>query len=206
MNEEPPIELPFEVLPEHSPVSLTLATSDGQLLITADRLDDAAELIQHLSAFLNVQQLAADIEASESAIQSLLSLVHSTQELQAVRQRLTVDMANQVSVVRNLYADAEAARLLCDTAEMRRYYASIAGENRQLAGQQGVRRANYTQLMDCLKRINLHVQHAARCRGMLITIFYLNFYSIFPFKFTVGKYQTDVVGCTSETSMNNIIQ
>ena len=167
-SQEPPIELAFEVLPDRFPVKITLASLDGWLSIDSERLDAASELIQHLSSFLNVQQLSSEIEVSDEALRDIVELTNSVRELQAVRQRLTVDMANQVSEVRNLFADAEAARLMGDTAELRRCYAAMAGGNRDLAGQQGLRQSNYSQLMDCLRSVNLHVQHAASCRGICI--------------------------------------
>ena len=161
--------------------------------IDSERLDAASELIQHLSSFLNVQQLSSEIEVSDEALRDIVELTNSVRELQAVRQRLTVDMANQVSEVRNLFADAEAARLMGDTAELRRCYAAMAGGNRDLAGQQGLRQSNYSQLMDCLRSVNLHVQHAASCRGTYFSIFSINHIIILLYSISVGKYQSDVV-------------
>lgn len=122
--EELPVELDFEVLPSRAPLYLTL-TTDGHLFIDTEKLDCASELIQHLAGFLNVQHLTSEIEAADLALRDLLDLMQNARELQAVRQRLTVDMANQVGDVRNVFADSEAARLLGDMAELRRCYAAL---------------------------------------------------------------------------------
>lgn len=84
---------------------------------------------------------------------------------QAVRQRLTVDMADQVNEVRNLFYESENARLMNDMAEMRRSYAAIQSGNQKLVDLQIIRDSNYSELMDRLKQINLHVQNSSSCRG-----------------------------------------
>lgn len=56
----------------------------------------AAELIQHLASFFNIQHLASDLEIAEDRLRKLMRVMESARELQSVRQRLTVDIADQV--------------------------------------------------------------------------------------------------------------
>lgn len=65
-------------------------------IIDSDRLDAAAAIIQHLASFINVNQLASDIEISDDHMKELVSLTGKVKDLQVLRQRLQIDMANQV--------------------------------------------------------------------------------------------------------------
>ena len=147
-----------------TPLRISFA-SDGFLLIESDRLEPISELIQNLAMFFNVSQLASDIEVNDERMKEFLNLMEGIRDLQSIRQRLTVDMADQVNELRNCYNDSEMARSMNDTVEMRRLYAAILGGNQQLVDQQNIRDSNYVELMSRLKQINLHVQHSSSCRG-----------------------------------------
>ena len=161
---ESSIELAFEVLPCGTPLRISFL-NEGSFLIESDRLDHVSDLIQHLATFFNVQQLASDIEISENQLKELTELMEGVRGHQAIRQRLTVDMADQVNEVRNWFNESENARLMNDMSEMRRSYAAIQSGNRQLVDLQNIRDSNYSELMDRLKQINLHVQNSSSCRG-----------------------------------------
>lgn len=139
--------------------------NEGSFLIESDRLDHVSELVQHLANFFNVQHLASDIQISDQHLKKLTELMEGVGGHQAVRQRLTVDMADQVNEVRNLFYESENARLMNDMAEMRRSYAAIQSGNQKLVDLQTIRDSNYSELMDRLKQINLHVQNSSSCRG-----------------------------------------
>lgn len=161
---ESSIELAFEVLPCRTPLRMNFL-NEGSFLIESDRLDHVSELVQHLANFFNVQHLASDIQISDHHLKELTELMEGVGGHQAVRQRLTVDMADQVNEVRNLFYESENARLMNDMAEMRRSYAAIQSGNQKLVDLQIIRDSNYSELMDRLKQINLHVQNSSSCRG-----------------------------------------
>ncbi|XP_057373996.1 Bardet-Biedl syndrome 2 protein-like isoform X1 [Daphnia carinata] len=172
LNSDTSIELAFEVLPWRTPLTM-IFRNEGSFLIESDRLDHVSELIQHLAKFFNVQHLGTEIEIRDDHRKELLELMEGVRGYQAIRQRLTVDMADQVNEIRNWYNESENARLMNDMVEMKRCYAAILSGNQQLVDQQNIRDSNYSELMKRLKQINLHVQHSSNCR--------------------VGKYQTDVI-------------
>ena len=55
--------------------------------------------------------------------------------------------------------------MLHNLNEMRRAYAAIYSSNQSILSQSQLRNANYQQLMNCLKQVNVHVQQTAKCRG-----------------------------------------
>jgi len=65
-------------------------------VIDSDRLDAAAAIIQHLASFLNVNQIACDIQISDDHMRELVLLTSKVKDLQVLRQRLQIDMTNQV--------------------------------------------------------------------------------------------------------------
>lgn len=167
------IELAFEVLPWRTALRVTFA-AEGSLLIESDRLEPVSEMIQHLATFFNIQHLASDIDIDDIYFNQLVNLMEGVRGLQGVRQKLTVDMADQMNDIRNYFNESENARTTNDMAEMRRSYAAMLGGNRQLIDLQTIRDSNYSELINRLKQINLHVQHSSSCRGIQ---------SYFPFRF-----------------------
>lgn len=158
------IDLAFEVLPYRTPIRMSFC-NEGSFLIECDRLDHMSDLIQHLATFFNVQHLASEIEIRDDHLEQLMELMEGVRGYQAIRQRLTVDMADQMNEIRNLYSESENARLMNDTVEMKRCYAAVLSGNQQLIDLQNIRDSNYNELMKRLKQINLHVQYSSNCRG-----------------------------------------
>ena len=161
-------------------------TVDGSFSVSSDRLDLCSELIQHLATSLNVNQLAAEVRMSEEQLKQLMNLFQQAKDLQNSRQRLTADIADHVisfglssrfnltlnkfltskiNGIHNFLAVAEDARMLHNLNEMRRAYAAIYSSNQSILSQSQLRNANYQQLMNCLKQVNVHVQQTAKCRG-----------------------------------------
>lgn len=94
-NEQSGIDLSFEALPSMTQLRISFAP-DGLMEIETESLDLAGELIQHLATFLKVPNLSSDIEITEEHMTQMLELMQRAQDLQEVRQRLTVGIANQV--------------------------------------------------------------------------------------------------------------
>lgn len=186
------IELAFEVLPWRTPLRM-IFRNEGSFFIESDHLDHLSELIQHLATFFNVQHLATEIEIRDDHRKQLLELMEGVRGYQAIRQRLTVDMADQVNEIRNCYNESENARLMSDTVEMKRCYAAILSGNEHLVDLQNIRDSNYNELMKRLKQINLHIQYSSNCRGKNNFVLLLVNSKIYCAFLLVGKYQTDVI-------------
>ncbi len=80
-----------------TPTTLWLGCSpEGVFLVSSDRLELCAEVIQNLAAFFRLVQMAATIEMADEPLRCLTDLMRQIRELQSIRQRLTADMADQV--------------------------------------------------------------------------------------------------------------
>lgn len=93
------VETAFEILPSQSRLRIRYTSSDGYFVIETDVLEVAAELVQHLANFFNVQHLACDIVIADDRLGQLMRVMESVRELQCVRQRLTVEISDQVSFI-----------------------------------------------------------------------------------------------------------
>lgn len=62
----------------------------------SQRLDVIADIIQHLTAFLNIQELGSEIEIDPDELKEIVATLQNIRQLQSVRQRLTIDTAQQV--------------------------------------------------------------------------------------------------------------
>ena len=60
---------------------------------------------------------------------------------------------------------SEECRLLKDSNEARSIYAMIMAANEVVVQQSIIRDGNYKELMNCLKKVNVFIQNAAKCRG-----------------------------------------
>lgn len=71
---------------------------DGPFIVESNRLDVCAEIIQSLVSFLNIQNLMSEVQMSDACLENHADLFRKTKDLQSLRQRLTVDISDQVNM------------------------------------------------------------------------------------------------------------
>jgi Bardet-Biedl syndrome 2 protein len=85
-------------------------------------------------------------------------------EYNAVRLKLTAEMADSSQLVKALVIKAEDARILNDMKLMKKMYSSLYDVNRELIGEYIKRANNHNELLSALKEVNAMIQKAARLR------------------------------------------
>ena len=85
-------------------------------------------------------------------------------EYNAVRLRLTAEMADSSQLVKTLVIKAEDARILNDMPLMKSMYGQLYDINRELMMEHTKRATNHTELLAALKEVNQMIQKAARLR------------------------------------------
>jgi Bardet-Biedl syndrome 2 protein len=109
----------------------------------------------------------------------------SVADLNAARNRLSADMADDLQRVKALVVRAEDSRLLNDMVVMRRAYTDLHALNNQLVGGYNIRAANHEGLLAALKEVNQTIQRAANLR--------------------VGRAKTSVISeCRAAVKANNL--
>ncbi|TYZ62528.1 hypothetical protein PybrP1_012710 [[Pythium] brassicae (nom. inval.)] len=155
------VELFFKAFRDGSP--LCVSFSPTETVIRTDNMDLAAELVQDLCVHLEWRELesVADFPRQMEDFRNLLVRVD---ECNAIRLKLTGEMADDSNQVKNLIIRAEDSRILNDMSRMRRYYSELFTLNNQLLGEYTKRNTNHQALLDALKEVNSMIQLAARLR------------------------------------------
>mmetsp|Transcript_10478 Transcript_10478/g.25127 ORF Transcript_10478/g.25127 Transcript_10478/m.25127 type:complete len:701 (-) Transcript_10478:93-2195(-) len=142
---------------------LTLLLEGGVVTLGTDDMELAGDLVQDLCQSLQVGELEseADFAQEMGAFQQVLQRVD---ELNAVRLKMTVDMADSSNIVKQLVIRAEDARMLGEMVAMRKTYTQLHALNQDLIGEYRKRTYNHDQLLEALKEVNHMIQKAARLR------------------------------------------
>ncbi|RLN51374.1 hypothetical protein BBJ29_000638 [Phytophthora kernoviae] len=153
--------LSFRSLRDNS--RLNISVTPQETAFRTDNMDLAAELVQHMCAFLEWRELesVADFPRQMEDFRNLLVRVD---ESNAIRLKLTGEMADDSNQVKNLIIRVEDSRILNDMPRMRRFYSELFSLNNQLLGEYTKRSTNHQALLDSLKEVNNMIQLAARLR------------------------------------------
>jgi Bardet-Biedl syndrome 2 protein len=141
------------------------ASSDngGQFIIRCDNIDICGEVLQDVAAFLGLTDVESTVDFPDS-FQSFQTVLQRVDEYNAVRVKLTADMADSTQLVKALVIKAEDARILHDLRLMKRTYGSLYEVNRELIGEHRKRENNHTELLSALKEVNVVIQQAGKLR------------------------------------------
>merc|ERR1711904_244495 len=85
-------------------------------------------------------------------------------EYNAVRLKLTAEMADSSNLVKALIVKAEDYRMLSDMANMKKVFSSLQQTNSDLIAEYNKRANNHQQLLGQLKEVNMMIQKAAKLR------------------------------------------
>ncbi|TMW68821.1 hypothetical protein Poli38472_006289 [Pythium oligandrum] len=155
------IETYFKCFKDGTP--LIISFTPNETIIRTDDMQLAAELVQDMCTHLAWRELEslADFPRQMDEFKNLLLRVD---ECNAIRLKLTGEMADDSNQVKNLVIRVEDARILNDMGRMRRYYSELFTLNNQLLGEYTKRSTNHQALLDALKEVNAMIQLAARLR------------------------------------------
>ena len=116
----------FISLRDGAPLILEMDGKSGEFTIRTDTIELAGDLIQSLVfEYLGIEDLSSTA-SFPSEVERLKKFINSVEELQAVRQRLAAEIADNSIAIRELVVRAEDARLI---GEMYVYFSTIV-ENR----------------------------------------------------------------------------
>ena len=132
--------------------------------VSTNEMATAAEVVQDLAAFVDARELesVADFPAEMAALEDILSRVA---KFNAIRIRLTADMADGSARIKALVLKAEDARLMADMPLMKRHYAELFALNNELIAEYNKRANNHEALLAALKDVNQIIQKASNLRA-----------------------------------------
>jgi len=179
------LDVQFVSLRDGKPLSIKFVPEQGQLFIRTDDMETAGEIVQDLSSHIGITELesTADFPYEMEAFRNVLLKVD---EYNAVRLKLSAEVADSSNVVKMYVIKAEDARILNDMALMKKHYMQLFDLNRELIMEHTKRATNHSELLAALKDVNQMIQRAARLR--------------------VGKAKANVVSaCRAAIKQNNIL-
>jgi Bardet-Biedl syndrome 2 protein len=149
---------------------LVIELEAGVLTVRTDEMETAGDIVQALCSFLKVAELEseADFPAEMAAFREVLQRVD---ELNAVRLKMTADMADSSNLIKQLVIRAEDARMLGEIGLMRKTYTQLHALNQELIGEYRKRTSNHDQLLEVrAPRILATLHHPSPCAARRLTI------------------------------------
>merc|ERR1719335_2046641 len=135
----------------------------GKITIRTDDLEVAGEIIQDFCAFLQVNELES-IAHFPDEMEKFKSVLMKVDEYNAVRLKLTAEMADSSNLVKALIVKAEDYRMLSDMGNLKNVFATLQQTNSDLIAEYTKRANNHQQLLAQLKEVNMMIQKAAKLR------------------------------------------
>merc|ERR1711970_782701 len=135
----------------------------GKMTIRTDDMDVAGELVSDLAAYLQITELES-IAHFPDEMEKFKSVLLKVDEYNAVRLRLTAEMADGSNFLKALIVKAEDYRILGDMANLKKVYSSLQQTNSDLIAEYNKRANNHQVLLLQLKEVNMMIQKAAKLR------------------------------------------
>ena len=148
----------------NTPLTIKMAPDGGgTITIRTDSMELAGDLITDLCQYCKIDECdsVCDFPNEFTVIEQLMSAVSAMND---TRLRASADMADSIQRVKVGVIRAEDARLIGESTDVRRLYANVYTDNRELLGEYSKRTNNQTELLSSLKEINQYIQRSARCR------------------------------------------
>merc|ERR1719473_1537334 len=135
----------------------------GKITIRTDDLEVAGEMIQDFCSSLQVTELESTAHFPDE-MEKFKSVLMKVDEYNAVRLKLTAEMADSSNLVKALIVKAEDYRMLSDMPNLKRVFSNLQQTNSDLIAEHSKRANNHNQLLAQLKEVNLMIQKAAKLR------------------------------------------
>merc|ERR1719389_1109996 len=135
----------------------------GKITIRTDNMEVAGDIIQDFCAALQIDELESTASFPEE-MEKFKSVLMKVDEYNAVRLRLTAEMADSSNLVKALIVKAEDYRMLSDMGNLKKVFSNLQQTNTDLIAEYNKRANNQQQLLAQLKEVNMMIQKAAKLR------------------------------------------
>lgn len=158
------LDVNFVSLRTGEPLCISMTNEQGgKITIRTDDLEVAGEMIQDFCAYLQINELESTANFPDE-MEKFKSVLMKVDEYNAVRLKLTAEMADSSNLVKALIVKAEDYRMLSDMGNLKRVFSSLQSTNGDLIAEYNKRANNHQQLLNQLKEVNMMIQKAAKLR------------------------------------------
>lgn len=159
------MDVNFLSLRTGEPLCINMTSEQGgKLTIKTDNMEVAGDLIQDFCTFLQIDELESNANFPEE-MEKFKSVLMKVDEYNAVRLKLTAEMADSSNLVKALIVKAEDYRMLSDMGNLKKVFSSLQQTNTDLIAEYNKRANNQQQLLAQLKEVNMMIQKAAKLRA-----------------------------------------
>lgn len=158
------LDINFISLRTNEPLCITMTTEQGgQVTIRTNDIEVAGDIIQDLCGYLQVTEQESTAHFPEE-MEKFKSVLMKVDEYNAVRLKLTAEMADSANLVKALIVKAEDYRMLSDMTNLKHVFSGLQQTNGDLIAEYNKRANNHQQLLAQLKEVNMMIQKAAKLR------------------------------------------
>merc|ERR1740121_2283056 len=158
------LEANFISLRNNEPLIIHMTNEQGgKITIKTDDIEVAGELVHDLCTFLQVQELESTAHFPDE-MEKFKHVLMRVDEYNAVRLKLTAEMADSANLVKALIVKAEDYRMLSDMSHLKKVFAGLQQTNGDLIAEYNKRANNHQSLLTQLKEVNMMIQKAAKLR------------------------------------------
>merc|ERR1712194_583987 len=126
-------------------------------------IEVAGEVISDLCNFLQITELESTAHFPDE-MEKFKAVLLRVDEYNAVRLKLTAEMADSANLVKALIVKAEDYRMLSDMQNLKKVFSGLQTTNSDLIAEYNKRANNHQELMSQLKDVNMMIQKAAKLR------------------------------------------
>lgn len=158
------LDVNFTSLRSNEPLLVSMTNEQGgKVTIRTDDIEVAGEMVHDLCTFCQVTELESTAHFP-SEMEKFKHVLMRVDEYNAVRLKLTAEMADSANLVKALIVKAEDYRMLSDMTNLKKVFSGLQQTNGDLIAEYNKRANNHQQLLAQLKEVNMMIQKAAKLR------------------------------------------
>eukprot|EP00604_Paraphysomonas_vestita_P000668 CAMPEP_0174824826 /NCGR_PEP_ID=MMETSP1107-20130205/38413_1 /TAXON_ID=36770 /ORGANISM="Paraphysomonas vestita, Strain GFlagA" /LENGTH=217 /DNA_ID=CAMNT_0016054201 /DNA_START=1603 /DNA_END=2256 /DNA_ORIENTATION=- len=150
---------------EGIPLFLYVAKDESAInvQVRCDNMELAGDVVQDIAKFFKITELESAVNFPQE-LEAFEEVLKRVAEYNALRVRMSADMADDSQRVKALIVRAEDSRLMGDMEVMGRAYTDLYSLNNQLIAGYNNRAQTHEALLNALKDVNQMIQRAANLR------------------------------------------
>ena len=131
-----------------------------------DEIELAGNILQDLCAFFQIFDIETNLTYPDSVVE-MNRLTERMSELDNIRLSYNINMAEIISIIKDLFVRAEDNRMLDNMQQFKEYFIKINIKNLELLDEFQNRTNTYEELFNLLKKVNNLIQHFASLKGKI---------------------------------------
>jgi Bardet-Biedl syndrome 2 protein len=143
---------------------LQIYMQNTSMKIYTDEIELAGNILQDVCSFFQIVDIDTQIAYLET-VETLNALINRIEHLDNIRNRFNINMADIITVIKDLFVRAEDNRLLDNMQAFKEYFIKINAKNLELLDEFEKRSNTYDELFNNLKQINGLIQNFAALKG-----------------------------------------